>query len=531
MNIWKGKTVCGGISVGRARVYRKNTDIVRKNIEDYKAESEKFARVKSLAIDELDRLFHKANAEIGKNGAQIFSIHKMMLEDSCYTDSVLNIIEKERVNAETAVMLTSDSFERVFYNMDNAYMRERAGDIRDISDRVIALLGGKSCTVPEAETENTVIFADSITPSEVMQMDKSKVCAFVTERGSGNSHTAVIARSLKIPAVAGIKTDSRIDGKLVAVDGYTGTVYIEPDEKFIARLVRDAEKAAKRAKELEKAKNLPTVTKSGKRVAISLDISAPEEVKHIMPCDGVGIFRTETLYKNSISLPQEGLLFDAYRKITEGVKNKPVSICALDVDEDKKGDFFGIFREKNPLMGMRGIRICLMRPEIFKIQLRALVRAAECAEVRLLLPAVVSVEEVTAAKRLLNDIKSELKSEKNIPVGVIIETPAAAVISDELAGEADFFMIDTDNLAQYLLAMDRQNIALADMFDMRHTALFKVIQKTVDNAHKKGIKAGAFGALASGGEQLRRLLETGIDELSVRPERILLLKKKIQECS
>ena len=527
MNIWKGKSVCDGIAIGKASVYRKKTDKVRKYTDDYKAESKKFATVKSLAIDELERLFQKAHAEIGENAAQIFSIHKMMLEDSLYNESVLNIIEKERVSAETAVLMASDSFERIFTDMDNAYMRERAGDIRDISDRVVALLCGKSCPYPDANAENAIIFAENITPSETMQMDKNKVKAFVTDRGSETSHTAILARSLGIPAVAGIKIDGSINGKLVAVDGYTGTVYIEPDEKVIARLKKEAAKRAKKGAETEES--LPVRTKSGKRVAISLDISAPEEVKYALNSDGIGVFRTEALYNNSKSLPCESFLFDAYRKVIEGAKSKPVSICALDVDEDKKGDFFSIFREKNSEIGMKGIRICLMRPEVFKVQLRALVKAATCGEVRLLLPMIVSAEELKAAKRLLNEAKNELGFDKKIPVGVMVETPAAAVISDELAKEADFFVIDADGLAQYMLAMDRQNLALLEMFDFRHTAVLRVIERVIENAHKNGIKVGLCGALASDSATISELLQMGIDELSVKPKKVLSARKTVQE--
>lgn len=527
MNIWKGTAVSDGFAVGTASVYRRKTGVIKKYTDDYKAESEKFAAVKSLAVDELDRLFHRAHKEIGENAAQIFSIHKMMLEDSLYNESVLNIIEKERVSAETAVLLTSDSFERLFADMDNAYMRERAGDIRDISDRVIALLCGKSCPYPDADAENTIVFAENITPSEAMQMDKNKVKAFVTELGSENSHTAILARSLGIPAVAGVKADGGIDGKLVAVDGYTGRVYIEPDGKLIAKLKKEAKKRAK--KDEEAAEILSVRTKSGKRVAVSLDISAPEEVKYASNSDGIGVFRSDELYKNGKNLPCESFLFDAYRKIIEGVKNKPVSICALDVDEDKKGDFFGIFREKNSEMGMKGVRICLMRPEIFKVQLRAIVKAAMCGEVRLLLPMTVSAEEIKAAKRLLNETKSELDSDKKIPVGIMIETPAAAVISDELAKEADFFMIDADSLAQYMLAMDRQNPALAEMFDFRHTAVLRVIKSVIGNAHKNGIKVGLCGALASDSAMISELLQMGIDELSVKPKKVLSVRKTVQE--
>ena len=536
MNIWRGKAVCEGFAVGTACVYRRTKDVAKRHIDDYAEEAAKYAKVKNLAIDELDRLFSKARDEIGEKEAQIFSIHKMMVEDTYYNESVLSIIEKQKVNAETAVLMTSDSFEKLFHNMDNAYMRERASDVRDISDRIIALLGGKSCPYPDAAAENTIIFADNIAPSEALQMDKTRVSAFVTEGGSATSHTAVLARSLGIPAVCGISINSNIDGRRVAVDGYSGIVYIEPDDELIERLRKKYEKRAETDKVLETAKGREPVTKWGKRVKVTADIYAPEEVKSAMisDCDGVGIFRSETLYKSGKTLPCEAFQFDAYRKILEGMKGKPVCVRTLDIDADKKGNFFGIFREKNPSMGMRAIRICLKRPEIFKTQLRAILKASVCGKIQILLPMITSEDEVIAAKRILAEAKTELIEEridfeKNIPVGVMIETPASAVVSDELAQEADFFLIDADNLAQYMLCMDRQNPALCDIMDMQHKAVLKMIEQVVNNAHKKGIPAGLCGTLASDAGTLPLLLKMGIDEFSVIPKKALSLRKAILE--
>jgi phosphotransferase system enzyme I (PtsI) len=529
MNIWKGKTVCEGLAVGTACVYRRTKeDVTKRYIDDFAAEAQKYSEVKSLAIDELDRLFTKARDEIGESEAQIFSIHKMMVEDTCYNESVLNIIEKQKVNAEAAVLMTSDSFERLFRDMDNAYMRERASDVKDVSDRIIALLEGKKRPYPEAASENTIIFADSIAPSEAFQMDKKRVSAFVTETGSATSHTAILARSLGIPAVCGISINSSIDGRRVAVDGYAGTVYIEPDDEFIEKL--------KKKYENRNIKGIKTEIPKEKGIKVTADISAPEEIKSEMigECDGVGIFRSENLFKGGKTLPQEAFQFDAYRKILEGAKGKTVSVRTFDIDGDKKGNFLGIFKEKNPSMGMRAIRICLKRPEIFKTQLRAILKASICGKIQILLPMVVSGEEVRSAKLLFDEAKQELAQKgisfsQNIPVGVIIETPASAVISDELAKEADFFMIDADSLASYTLAMDRQNPALFDIMDMRHRAVLKLIDKTVYNAHKNGIKVGLCGAIASDSEIIPRFLEMGIDELSVSPKKALSVRRAVSE--
>ena len=536
MNIWKGKAVCDGVAVGKACVYRRNAKGVRKkHIKDYKAETEKYAAVKSLAIDELDKLFCKATSEIGENAAQIFSIHKMMVEDEYYNESVLRIIEKERVSAEAAVLMTSDSFEKLFKDMDSAYMRERASDIRDVSDRIVALLGGNSCPYPEVAEENTIVFAENIAPSEAMQIDKSKVCAFVTEAGSATSHTAILARSLGIPAVAGIKISSDIDGKRVAVDGYTGTVYIEPDNDIIERLKNEHEKKEREENELQHLKNTSVKTPSGKRVKISADLQETEEIKIAMisGSEGVGIFRSETLYKRGKGLPNEDFQFDAYRKITEGAGENGISIRTLDIEPDKKGNFFGIFKEKNPSLGLTAIRICLLRPELFKTQLRAILRASACGKTRILLPMISSVDEVKKAKKLLTEAKRELAQkgasfDANIPVGIMIETPAAVFISDELAKEADFFMINADLLAQYMLAMDRQNPVLDGIMDMRHAAVIRAIQIAAENAHKNGISVGLCGAIASDSDMIGSFLEMGIDEFSVNPKKTLSVKKAVQ---
>ena len=525
MNIWKGKAVCGGIAVGTACVYRKNEERIEYT-EDKEAEKEKYTKVKGLAIDELDRLFCRAKSQIGEKEAQIFSIHKMMVEDMYYNESVLNIIEKQKMNAETAVLLTSKNFERLFRNMDNAYMRERASDVRDVSDRIVALLKGKKHILPAAEKENTIIFASNIAPSETFQMDKSKIAAFVTEGGSETSHTAILARSLNIPAVCGVRISGKIDGKRVAVDGYTGTVYIEPDEKTIEMLTkRNKEKTVNRT---------GAVTKSGKKVKLLAGISALEEIKNpaFWGCDGIGFFGSEFLYRKGDTFPGEEYQFDAYRKAAEEMKE--VSVCTLDIDANKKGTFFGIFREENQAMGMRAIRLCLKYPNIFRTQLRAILKASACGKMKILLPMIVSEDEVIKAKKLLDQAKNELKAEKsdfddNIHLGVIIETPAAAMISDKLAKICDFFLIDANNLAQYTLAMDRKNIALSDLFDRHHKAVMKMIEITAENAHKNGITVGICGDIVADSDKIPELLKMGIDEFTASPAQFVNLKRGICE--
>lgn len=531
MNVWRGKAVCGGIAIGTACVYRQSEEKLRKKYAENEAlEREKYAKVRNLAIDELDRLFARARAEVGEKEAQIFSIHKMMVEDMYYNESVLNIIEKQKMNAETAVLMTSRNFENLFRNMENAYMRDRASDIKDVSDRMVALLRGKRQMVPSAAKENTIIFASSIAPSEALMMDRGKIVAFVTEKGSENSHTAILARSMHIPAVSGVKMSGKIDGKRVAVDGFSGTVYIEPDERVIKSLLEKAE-VMKNAATLGAG---DAVTKSGRRVRITANISAPEDARlcEAAACDGIGIFRSESIYKTEKTFPSEEYQFDAYQKLLTG--NKPVSICTLDIDEEKKGTFFGIFKETNAELGMKAIRICLKYPHLFKTQLRAILKASACGNVRVLLPMITSSEEVLQAKLLLDEAKAELKTEgaefcEKLPVGVVIETPSAAVISDELAEVCDFFMIDADKLAQYMLAMDRKNIALSELFDRRHKSVMKMIALTAENAQKSGIPVGICGDIVTDSDKTAELLKMGIDELSVAPKHILRVKKAVCE--
>ncbi|MBR4720943.1 MAG: phosphoenolpyruvate--protein phosphotransferase [Clostridia bacterium] len=524
MNIWKGNAVCGGIAIGTACVYRRSEDVVEKKYAENKdAEREKYAMVKTLAIDELDKLFKKAKDEIGEEEAQIFSIHKMMVEDEYYNESVLNIIEKQKMNAETAVLMTSSNFEKLFRNIDNAYMRERAGDIRDVSDRIVALLRGKKRLLPVAAKENTILFSSSISPSETMQMDKSKISAFVTEYGSSASHTAILAKSLGIPAVSGIKIRENIDGKRVAIDGYSGIVYIEPD----AAVIENLNKKAKEIKHSDKK------MKKGQKTRVLATISAPEEVKNETICESDGgIFESENLFCKSDTFPSEDYQFDAYRKVLESAKE--VAIRTLDINSEKKGTFFGIFREENAVMGMRSIRLCLKYPQIFKTQLRAVLKASVCGKARILLPMVVSEEEVLTAKKLLDEAKNELRAEKtdfdeNIPLGVVIETPASAIISDELAKLCDFFVIDGNNLAQFVLAMDRKNLALSELFDKTHKAVMKMIEITAKNAHKNGIKVGICGDVASEPDKIPELLKMGIDEFAVKPRNVLKVKKTVCE--
>ncbi|MBR4172822.1 MAG: phosphoenolpyruvate--protein phosphotransferase [Clostridia bacterium] len=524
MIVWKGIPICDGIAIRTAGVYQKNDGgTLRKIAENKEYELEKYSKVKTLAIDELESLERVAKREIGEKEAQIFSIHKMMVEDMYYDSSVRNIIEKQKMNAETAVLMTSKSFENMFNNMDNAYMRERAGDIKDVSDRIIALLRGKHKLVPRARGENTVIFSGSIAPSEALQMDRSKIVAFVTEDGTENSHTAILARALGIPAVSGINFSGKIDGKRVAVDGYAGIVYIEPDETVIKGLY-------------EKEKTLQTdepIRKSGKNVRLLAKISAVDEARNLRDFDGIGFFGSESLFSAAV-FPSESYQFDAYRKLLE--RNKEVTICTLDIDAEKKGTFFGIFGEQNAAMGMRAIRLCLKYPQIFKTQLRAVLRASVCGKMRILLPMVVSEEEVIKAKKLILEVKEELKAEKTafddkIPIGVVIETPAAAIISDKIAPLCDFFLIDADSLAQFTLAMDRKNIALSDLFDRHHTAVTELIRRAAENGRKNGVAVELTGEITADSDKIPLLLEMGISAFALSPRRLCAIQKAISEGS
>lgn len=539
MIVLNGKSVCSGIAFGTVSLYRRDSQPVkRRHIEDTEAEIRRYNEARQQAIDELELLYYKATREIGEAEAQIFSIHKMMLEDIDYNESVENIITKQKINSESAVLMTAETFSKMFSEMDDVYMQARAGDVTDISDRLIGILTGAGQQEIGTKPGNMIIFADDLAPSETLQMDKDKIMAFVTEKGSATSHTAILARSLNIPAIIGISgiQKEEYDGKAVAVDGYTGKVYIEPTKEITAELTEKKREKDERQELLKNLKDKPTETLDGKKIKLYANIGTPSDLGGVIVNDaeGIGLFRSEFLYLQTETYPSEDIQFEAYKKVAEGMGEKPVIIRTLDIGADKQISYFKLAREENPALGMRAIRICLTRTDIFKTQLRAILRASAFGNIMIMLPMIVSVEEVKKAKEILDECKKELSAAgilyaENIQVGIMIETPAAAIISDKLAEEVDFFSIGTNDLTQYLLAMDRQNDAVSDMMDLHHEAIMRTIKMVIDNSHKKGIWTGICGELGSDLELIPRFLEMGIDELSVTPGRILEIRQLIRE--
>lgn len=536
MRVYKGKSVCGGIAFGRAMYYKKNQPtVVRKHVDDAKAECRRYKEARDKAKMELEVLYYKATKEIGEAEAQIFSIHQMMLEDADYNQSVMSIIEKQSLNAESAVLTTAESFSKMFSEMDDGYMQARAGDVRDVSDRIIRILRMEKEEVEKSPDGKFVIFAEDLSPSETLQMDKSRIEAFVTEKGSSVSHTAILARAMDIPAIIGVNAED-IDGAYVAVNGYTGEIIAEPDEETLRKLLDTKREWEQNTELLKKLKDKPSVTLDNKTIKLYANVGRTEDLGQVIVNDGegIGLFRSEFLYLESEDFPTENVQFEAYKKIAQGMSPKPVIIRTLDIGADKKPAYFPLSDEENPAMGMRAIRICLSNTEIFKTQIRAILRASAFGNIALMLPMIVSVKEVKKAKKIINEVKNELLKGKipydeKIQVGIMIETPAAAIISDQLAKEVDFFSIGTNDLTQYVLAMDRQNDKVADMIDPKHEAVFRLIEETCRNGHKHGIWTGVCGELASDEEVVPQLLKLGVDELSVSPAKILPIRKIIRE--
>lgn len=540
MITFSGKPVSVGIAFGNVCVYDKQgITVKRRHIVDSASEIKRYENARILAIAELESLYYKATREIGEAEAQIFSIHKMMLEDVDYNESVRNIIEKQMINAETAVLQTSDTFSGMFSEMEDAYMQARAGDVVDISDRIIRILSGEAAHTIGDGDGNLIIFAEDLAPSETLQMDKSKITAFVTSRGSSASHTAILARSLSIPAVIGLHKEigKELDGKPAAVDGYTGVVYVEPTLEVIEELTAKKKKKEAQKELLAQLKNKPTVTLDGKNIKLYANIGTSGDLGAavVNDAEGIGLFRSEFLYLESKDFPSEDMQFEAYKTVAEGMGDKPVIIRTMDIGADKKIDYFGLPDEENPALGMRAIRICLSRRDIFKTQLRAILRASAFGNVAIMLPMIVSKEEIERAKDILFEAKEELLAanipfSQDISLGIMIETPAAVMISDILAKEVDFFSIGTNDLSQYLLAADRQNERVAEIIDPYHEAILRSIKMVVENGHKAGIWVGICGELGADANLIPKLLEMGIDELSVAPSHILSTRKLVREC-
>lgn len=538
--ILTGKGVFGGIVFGNIRVYDKEqTQIQRYKIDDINKEILRYDTAKKIATSQLKDLYQKALREVGEANAMIFEIHEMMLEDLDYYDSIINIIKTQCVNAEYAVGVTADNFAEIFASMDDEYMKARSADVKDVSKRLLDILSSSDKDFNVDIDSKFIILAYDLAPSETVQLDKSKISAFVTMEGSSNSHTAILARMMNIPTVVGIKEEikSSYDGAYAIVDGYSGKVYIDPDKETIERLKNKKKLRDRQKSLLSQLKDKDNITKDGKRIDIYANIANSSDIAAVIQNDagGIGLFRSEFIYLQRDDYPSEEEQFDIYKDAAEKMAGKRVIIRTLDIGADKKIDYFNLPQEDNPAMGYRAIRICLDRVDVFKTQLRALYRASAFGRICIMFPMIISIEEVIKVKEIINEVKDELKREKipfsdSVEVGVMIETPAAALISDKLAKEVDFFSIGTNDLSQYTLAIDRQNNKLADIYDSHHEAILKLIKLVVENAHKNGIWVGICGEVASDIELTEVFLSIGIDELSVAPPSVLELRKKVIDC-
>lgn len=536
MKVFEGKSVFSGIAIGKISIFQKaDTSVKRFHVEDVEAEVKRVDEAKATALAQLQKLYDKAVQEVGESGAAIFEVHQMMMEDGDYLDSISNIIRTEGVNAEYAVATTGDNFASMFASMDDDYMRARAADVKDISDRLVRVLSGHGDGDMEA-SEPSIIVAEDLAPSETVQMDKSKVLAFVTRKGSSNSHTAILARTMNIPALINIEYDDSVNGMMAIVDGKNGTLILEPDEETLKKYQELKEEELRQRTMLRELKGKQTETKSGRKLHLYANIGSTADVASVLANDaeGIGLFRSEFIYLEKDNYPTEEEQFQIYKTVAQNMAGKKVIIRTLDIGADKQIDYFNMAHEENPAMGYRAIRICLDRPEVFKTQLRALFRAAMFGNISIMYPMIISVKEVLQIKEIVAEVKKEL-TEQGIPFkddveqGVMIETPAAVMISDLLAKEVDFFSIGTNDLTQYTLAIDRQNAKLDNIYDSHHEAVLRMIKMVVDNAHKEGIWAGICGELGADTTLTERFVEMGLDELSVSPTFVLPVRKIVRE--
>ena len=537
MQIYKGKSVFGGIAIGKISVYKKDEQLVKRvKIEDADAEMERYTDARNIAAAQLQKLYYKALKEVGEANAAIFEVHQMMLEDEDYNESVENIIHSQMVNAEYAVASTADNFAQMFEAMDDDYMRGRAADVRDISERVITVLAGGAGSGLDSD-EPVIIAADDLAPSETVQLDKDKVLSFVTAHGSENSHTAILARTMGIPALigTGIDLDETVDGKLGIVDGTNGVVYVDPDAELLEEMKKKQQEEQEKKRLLQTLKGKENITLDGQKVMLYANVGNIKDLGIALQNDagGIGLFRSEFIYLGQDHYPTEEEQFQIYKTVAETMAGRRVIIRTLDIGADKQCDYFELDKEDNPAMGLRAIRICLTRPEIFKTQLRALFRASVYGNINIMYPMIISVDEVRQIKAIVEEVKAELAEQGieygNPAQGIMIETPASVMMSRELAEEVDFFSIGTNDLTQYTLAIDRQNSKLDKFFDSHHPAVLRMIQMTVENAHKAGIWCGICGELGADQALTKDFLAMGVDELSVSPGSILPLRKIILE--
>ena len=537
MQIYNGKSVFGGIAIGKISVYQKKEQQVKRvKIDDPEQEMARYEKAKAEGIKQLQGLYDKALREVGEANAAIFEVHQMMMEDDGYNESVENIIRSQGVNAEYAVATTGDNYAQMFSAMDDDYMRERAADVRDISERLLTILNGEETGAVDAD-EPKIIVAEDLAPSETVQLDKDKVLSFVTVKGSLNSHTAILARTMAIPALVNtsVSLESEMDGRLGIVDGADGTCYVDPDEETLAEMKKRQEEDLSRKQLLLTLKGKENVTLDGQKVMLYANIGNIKDLATVIQNDagGIGLFRSEFIYLEKEDFPTEEEQFQIYRQVAQTMAGKRVIIRTLDIGADKQCDYFHMEHEENPALGCRAIRICLTRPEIFKTQLRALFRASAFGKIAIMYPMITSVQEVRKIKEIVEEVKAELTSQGvefgNPEQGIMIETPAAAIISDDLAKEVDFFSIGTNDLSQYTMAIDRQNPQLDLFFDPHHPAVLRMISLVMENAHKAGIWAGICGELGADQSLTKEFLAMGVDELSVSPGSILPLRKIILE--
>lgn len=531
----EGKTAFGGIAIGPICELAVKKNVVRRcHVEDAGKELKRFETAKATAIEELAKLYEKALKQVGEENAAIFEVHQMMLEDDDYCDSICNIITSQQVNAEFAVATTGDNFSEMFAGMDDEYMKARAADIKDISERLIRVLSGEN-----GENQNwqeaAIILADDLAPSETIQLERDKVLAFVTRYGSTNSHTAILARTMNIPALVCTPVESGVDGKMAIVDGRQGRILIDPDETKISEYRARLEEEKKHSELFLTLKGKKTETKSGRKIKLYANIGGVSDVGAVLMNDaeGIGLFRSEFLYLENENYPTEEEQFTVYKRVAEMMAGKKVIIRTLDIGADKKIDYFNLDEEDNPALGYRAVRICLDRPEIFKTQLRALYRASAFGNIAIMVPMIISLWEVRRVKEIIAEIKEELAVQKlpfgEVEFGIMIETPAAVMMADELAREVDFFSIGTNDLTQYTLAIDRQNAKLDMFYDAHHPAVLKMIQMVIDSAHQAGIWAGICGELGADTTLTEQFIKMGIDELSVSPSMILPVRNRVRE--
>ena len=539
MREYKGKSVFAGIAIGRIKVYNKSEQQVKRvHIDDTQHEKERYAEAVEKAVQQLQMLYDKALKEVGEANAAIFEMHQIMLQDDDYRESVENIIDSQKVNAEYAVAQTGDNYATMFAAMDDEYMRGRSADVKDISERLINILSGQADASVMAD-EPVIIVADDLAPSETVQMDKDKILSFVSVKGSVNSHTAILARTMGIPALIGtpIELDDSIDGKLGIVDGTLGCIYVEPDSEKLEYYKKQQAEQLKKKELLQLLKGREDVTVDGKKIKLYANIGNVKDIMAVKANDaaGIGLFRSEFIYLERDEFPTEEDQFNIYRTVAENMAGKPVIIRTLDIGADKQCDYFNMDKEDNPALGVRAIRICLTRTEIFKTQLRAIYRASYYGTIAIMFPMIISVNEVKKIKEIIAEVKAGLDADgipyKDVELGIMIETPAAVMISDLLAKEVDFFSIGTNDLTQYTLAIDRQNEQLDDFYNPHHEAVLRMLKMVVDNGHKEGCWVGICGELGADTTLTETFLKMGVDELSVSPSFVLPIRKIIRETS